>query len=224
MKIFISSSLKDKKIADRIVCDLKAKGFNVLDSKNIVVGENIINSITKLINTADGFIAIVSRDSLRSNFINEEIIMALGSSSRNHRKRFIPILIEKNIEIPTYLSYTKYIDLTDMANYDVCIASIIKALKYKSKAVKTHLFDDYTQTFRAIHEQEKTKMTVERIELITRLRLSTHIMTIILALIAMVSMVASFNTIINKLVLLIILLLIATINITILLFKERKDK
>ncbi len=67
-----------------------------IDEMEIVVGENISSSITKAIKECDFFIAIIDEYALKSDWVSEEIKLALQREDELRRNFFLPIVIDKS--------------------------------------------------------------------------------------------------------------------------------
>ena len=73
MRIFISYSREDKSTVARIVQRLKRDGHDVwIDSLRIHPGDNIPQMIEAGINQADALIVIISRNSFKSKWVQQE--------------------------------------------------------------------------------------------------------------------------------------------------------
>lgn len=104
MNIFCSYSHKDKKIVYEIAQELGAAGFSVWVDTNLVGGSNWAQEIEITIRQADFVLVFISKNSVESEWIMNEITYA----GQLH-KTIIPILIE-DAEIPISLIKKQYID------------------------------------------------------------------------------------------------------------------
>ncbi len=111
-KIFISYSSKDIEFANQLREDLNIIGHNPwIDSFEIKPGENIITRIQEGIENCKYAIIILSKDSLHSNWVDNEWKDSLWQSYNEGILKIIPILKEK-CDIPVFLRKIKYADFT----------------------------------------------------------------------------------------------------------------
>jgi len=88
--VFISYARADSRIAQRISHALQEYGFTVfLDSSTLVAGEDVQHQITKAISSSSAVIAILSVNSKRSNWVEDELQSALEAE-----KVIIPVLLD----------------------------------------------------------------------------------------------------------------------------------
>jgi hypothetical protein len=71
---FVSYNSADKEFARKLAADLESQGIKVwLDQWAIRGGESISDKVQQGINTSDVFIVILSRSSVRSRWVKEEL-------------------------------------------------------------------------------------------------------------------------------------------------------
>ncbi|QOJ27992.1 MAG: toll/interleukin-1 receptor domain-containing protein [Ignavibacteriales bacterium] len=110
MKVFLSYNKKDKKIAHEISNKLLGQGIDVwLDKWEIFAGESITDKISIGISTVNAFAVILSDNSIGSNWVREELRIALNKRIREPDFIIIPILLSP-CEIHEFLRDYKYID------------------------------------------------------------------------------------------------------------------
>lgn len=123
-KIFISHSFLDNEIVDLIRNKLRSERFILnIDERNILIGENIKDSINKELDSSSIVIVILSKNSSKSEFVNYEIEKALEDG-----KKILPVIIDKDVTVPKSLSNIKYADLSDNKNKG--LENIVKAIEY----------------------------------------------------------------------------------------------
>jgi hypothetical protein len=84
-----------------------------IDEQNISYGENIVDTISKGLDTSDFLAFFMSRQSLESPWSQKELNIVMSRRLSNKGGAVIlPILLE-NVEIPALLRDVMYIDLRD---------------------------------------------------------------------------------------------------------------
>ena len=93
--IFISYSAKDKDFVDRLSADLQHEGYDVwVDRQRLVAGASWVIATDKAISTAQAFIIVISKSSIRSSWVMYELDMAFHRYIKRKVKIY-PILIEE---------------------------------------------------------------------------------------------------------------------------------
>jgi len=112
MRVFISFSVRDRKKATWITDRLKEEGHEVVtDSTQIRPGDNISKRVYESLDEADAILALVSRNSLRSEGVRTELAaLAFGQISKQ-QQRIVPVLLD-DTSAPSYLSEYPYLDLS----------------------------------------------------------------------------------------------------------------
>lgn len=142
--VFISYSHRDKTLVDRISRDLSTEGFIVwYDDWSIVGGQSIIEEIQLGLERADYLIFCMSKYSLLSIFVREEVHSALAAFLKKGRPKIVPLLIN-TCNIPPMLAHRKYVDFRK--SYETGLVNLRKALagKYiRPPASSPHRFVEY---------------------------------------------------------------------------------
>ena len=106
-KIFVSYSRRNSDFTQEITKELLAAGCQLwFDQLHIKTGEAWDSSINKALDDADGLLLILSKASVASENVMDEISYALGEE-----KKIIPILIEK-CDIPFRIKRLPIYDMT----------------------------------------------------------------------------------------------------------------
>lgn len=103
-RIFISYSKKDTEYVSSLVQALRQQGFDVWFDKNIMTGNDWDDTIEEEIKKADTLILILSKTSVASENVKDEMSYALSLG-----KSVNPIKIE-NCDVPMRLARKQYID------------------------------------------------------------------------------------------------------------------
>lgn len=110
LSIFISYSRNDKEFVERLTSRLRSQGLSVwIDEKQIKVGQKISHRIKEGILESDYFLIVISRTSLKSNWVREELDSALYEAISNKPDTILPVLLD-DISIPKELQNLKYAD------------------------------------------------------------------------------------------------------------------
>jgi hypothetical protein len=124
-RIFISYSRKDGcKLALRLKADLEAHRQTVwLDTSEIDGGASWSRDIEIAIDSCETVLALLSRDSYKSEICRSEQLRALRK-----QKRLIPILVQSDAERPIYIESANYRDFSAPARYDERFAQLLADL------------------------------------------------------------------------------------------------
>jgi formylglycine-generating enzyme required for sulfatase activity len=111
-RTFLSYSRANKEFALKLARELKSEGFPVwLDLLDIPLGARWDVEVEKALIECEVFMIIITKDSIASENVLDEIGYAIDSG-----KRFLPVLMEK-CNIPLRLRRFQYVDFTDK-NFD----------------------------------------------------------------------------------------------------------
>lgn len=134
MKVFISYSQKNIDFAERIANSLKENKIKVwIYSQSIDVGDDLTKVINSALAEIDYFIIILSKDSVKSDWVNFELNATLVNEARLGKKMVIPILYE-DCPIPTSIRNRFYLDFRN--EFDKPFTKLIDSLKKKPKRSK----------------------------------------------------------------------------------------
>ena len=128
-EVMLSYAEKDRATMEKIRASLRREGITVwTNTTDIHTGEDFVNSIKRGIEFADNLVYLLSPDSIKSNYTQQELDLAV---ERN--KRIIPLQVQKtdNLELPFSLQDLQYIDLTDNlteADYQLDESELLKIL------------------------------------------------------------------------------------------------
>jgi TIR domain len=132
---FLSHAHADKKTVDYLYDWMTEAGIPIwYDAYNLPASVKIATELPKAISECRGMMIILSTASIQSGWVEDELGEAANQRNKNKQFRIIPIIIEK-CDIPSFLSNTKYIDMS-IAELDFKGASeIISGLYYDTKAL-----------------------------------------------------------------------------------------
>lgn len=129
MQVFVSHTVQDADMARRIAADLKEEGITTISGfDSVLPGESISGRIGTAIMEADAVIVLVSTNSSRSSWIGSEVALALARQSAGEKVPVIPLLKDRNAELPFFLRDVKYMDISNEAEYSKALKELITVL------------------------------------------------------------------------------------------------
>lgn len=109
---FLSHSSKDKPFVRSLDRRLKALGVATwLDEAELSFGDSLVDRLSKAIETVDVVIAVISRNSVDSAWVKEEIKLAMTEEIHQRRVKVIPVLID-DAPVPHFIKGKLYADFT----------------------------------------------------------------------------------------------------------------
>ncbi|MFX0140071.1 MAG: TIR domain-containing protein [Candidatus Hodarchaeota archaeon] len=164
-KIFLSHSNKDKKFVKELVNRLTNDGFSVwYDDWEIKIGDSIINKINEGISTSDFLIIVLSKNSVNSKWVKEELNAATIKNIESKGIFILPILISE-CKIPPLLTDKKYADFS--LDPDDAYEKLVTSIKHNLEKS-----EDYLRNVRSkigIESQKKGRTFEERVAELYRL-------------------------------------------------------
>jgi nucleoside 2-deoxyribosyltransferase len=125
---FISYSSQDKAFVRQLASDLATNGIRTwIGESEIRVGDSLIEKIVEGINQSDFIIAVLSKSSIHSKWVEQELKSGFMKDPTGAKRVLIPIVLEK-VEIPPFLRNIKYADLT-RTSYQDALNEIIKTIQ-----------------------------------------------------------------------------------------------
>jgi TIR domain len=111
VRAFICHSSADKDVVRRLAADLRRSGIEAwFDEWEIRPGDSIIDKINEGISGCEVFIVVISKNSVASRWVREELNAAVIRRIRD-QARLIPVRLD-NSEVPALLSSLKHVDLS----------------------------------------------------------------------------------------------------------------
>jgi len=129
-RVFISHASEDK---DRFVLEfakrLRANGVDAwVDQWEINPGDSLIDKIFEQgISEADAFIIVLSANSIQKHWVREELNAASIKRIEKNTK-VIPIIIDKDLEVPEVLKTTVWETIENVNNYDNSFKKILASI------------------------------------------------------------------------------------------------
>jgi hypothetical protein len=126
--VFICHSHQDKPFARRLAVAIAGNGFKVwLDEAEIRIGESLIGKIEAGITGATHLVAIISQDSVKSRWCQEELRMALNRQIQGRNIAVLPVVVD-DCELPGFLQEKRYADFRDAGKFDKSLCELTAAL------------------------------------------------------------------------------------------------
>jgi 5'-deoxynucleotidase YfbR-like HD superfamily hydrolase len=129
MYIFLSHSSSDKPFVRKIKKALISQGHKTwIDEEDIPIGESIAKAIGTSLERCNVVIVFLSKESVKSNWVNEEWRNKFFDQVNKGQVFILPLLIEK-CEIPPLLRDKKYADFTKDGSYESSLSLLLNRLK-----------------------------------------------------------------------------------------------
>ena len=134
MKVFISYTSEDARIAQKIRNYLAHSYIDVFDDKaDISMGSNLASSINEAIDASDAVLFIISRNTDKSRWVHQEMSLAISNKLNGKSVKLIPIVVEKNSDIPFFLKDYLYLDMTKGQDFETAMSRLIEGLRSDKK-------------------------------------------------------------------------------------------
>jgi hypothetical protein len=116
--IFLSHSHQDKAFVRRLAERLTKSGVVVwLDEVHLGIGDSIIGKIADAIEAVDYVAAVISKTSVRSQWVQKELSIAMSKEIGGKRVVVLPILLDE-CKIPTHLQDKLYADFRHKGSFE----------------------------------------------------------------------------------------------------------
>jgi hypothetical protein len=127
IRIFLSYVSADEAFAERLATDLDTYAVSIFYAKwNIKVGDSIVDKINQGLSSYDNIIVILSRESVRSEWVKRELNSSLMRQLQDRAIRILPVLME-DCDIPPLLADIKYADFR--LDYNKGFTSLLDAFQ-----------------------------------------------------------------------------------------------
>ena len=126
--VFLCHSSKDKFFVRELAERLSNNGVKVwIDEAEINIGDSLTDKIGKAIVDTDYVCAVLSYNSINSNWVQKELQVALQKEFEGKKVVILPILLEP-VEIPPFLKDKLYADFSTPEKYNSNFPSLLKSL------------------------------------------------------------------------------------------------
>jgi len=132
-KVFISHNSKDKPFVRRLAQSLNSHHITCwIDEAEIRLGDSLVSKISNAIKDIDLIIAVISNNSVYSNWVRQELDWAMTKEIEGNRIVVIPIIIDK-CDIPFFLANKLYGDFSDESQYHSSLIRLVDSIHYHLK-------------------------------------------------------------------------------------------
>lgn len=129
--LFLSHSHRDKHFVRRLANDLTSAGARVwFDEAEIKIGDSLLKRIEEGICGADYLGAVLSPDSVNSNWVQRELEIALTEEIAGRIVKVLPLLF-RDCEIPKFLAGKLYADFRVGRDYKSTLSRLLDRLGLK---------------------------------------------------------------------------------------------
>lgn len=130
-RVFLSHSNKDKAFVEYLAKKLESDGFSVwYDDWEIYVGDSIVQKINDGISTSDFLVVVLSRNSVNSKWVQEELNAATIKNMNSKGAFILPVLLE-GCRIPPLLADRRYANFSK--NPKSAYQELVEAINYHLK-------------------------------------------------------------------------------------------
>jgi len=134
MRVFLSHSYEDNDIAKKVRNYLAHHDLDVFDDKSdIATGSNLKASINQAISASDAVLFFVSKNSEKSQWVQHEMSLAVNNRLKGKDVKLIPLVLDKNAEIPFFLKDYLYLDMSKSNDFDISMKKLIEGIKSEQK-------------------------------------------------------------------------------------------
>jgi hypothetical protein len=128
--VFISHNSKDKAFVRRLAKALEARNIKCwVDEAEIHFGESLVHKISGAINEIGLVIAVISNNSVFSNWVRQELDWAMTKEIKGNKIVVIPIIIDK-CDIPFFLANKLYADFTEPNQFNHTLSKLVESVDY----------------------------------------------------------------------------------------------
>lgn len=160
MQTFLSHSTLDKSFVSDFNNVLIAFGIKTFyDDKDIAIGEDIPEKIYEGIDNSDFFIYFISKNSINSRWVKEELSVAKMHEKEKNGTIILPVLIDKLEKIPSSIKSKRYADFSDR-KIDIHSKDFKLILKSLGISEEQNINDDLKKI-----ESAKVRLAIEKIVL-----------------------------------------------------------
>lgn len=141
--VFLCHSSKDKPAVKRIAQYLRAYGVKCwLDEAEIKAGESLTKKIGEAILSMQYFATFLSTRSVKSEWVQRELQIAIQEELSKHKVIVIPILLQ-HVQLPPFLRDKLYVDFTNRAKVEESIARLLNSIGVTKRDLKDQRFSKF---------------------------------------------------------------------------------
>lgn len=117
VKLFFCHSSKDKPFVRELISLLPEAIRSWIDENELHAGQSIKDILRTAIESSDFVVAVLSHDSIRSDWVKYELKTAMENEST--KDRILPIVIDDMLDVPHFIRERKYLHLHDRSQGQV---------------------------------------------------------------------------------------------------------
>jgi len=126
--VFLSHSHADKPFVHRLATALRNFGHRVwIDEAEIKIGDSLIQKIRDGLDSVDYVAAILSSNSIKSEWVTKELEIACNREINERRVVVLPLMVEK-VDMPGFLMGKLYSDFTEENRYSETLERLLRTL------------------------------------------------------------------------------------------------
>lgn len=127
ISVFLSHNHKDKDFVRRLASDIESHGIRVwLDEAEMNIGDSLIQKIREGIDNVDYFAVILSNNSVKAPWVENELDVAMNYQIAGKIK-ILPIILEE-IELPSFLIGKLYSNFSKIESYNIELKRLITSM------------------------------------------------------------------------------------------------
>jgi TIR domain len=131
-KVFLSHSSADKPFVRMFSADLEAAGFEVwLDEAKLKIGDSLLPELAAAIDSTDFFLAFISENSIRSNWVRKEVALAATKEIKGASVKVLPLLLD-NGDVPFLLIDKVHANFKRPEHYDSEFQRLLDCIEPRS--------------------------------------------------------------------------------------------
>jgi hypothetical protein len=137
--LFISHSHADKTFVRQLARDCEAQDLSVwVDEAELLIGDSLVQTIQKAIDSTKFFLVVVSTDSVNSSWVQRELEQAMDMEISSKTVRVLPVVLGKIQVLPGFLRGKIFADFSkwpnDSKQYAESLAKLIRSVKVRNQS------------------------------------------------------------------------------------------
>lgn len=125
--VFLSHNHKDKEFVRRLATDIESHGIRVwFDEAEMKIGDSLIQKIREGIDNVDYFAVILSTNSVKAPWVENELDVAMNYQIAGKIK-VLPIILEE-VELPSFLVGRLYSNFATTESYNIELKRLITSM------------------------------------------------------------------------------------------------
>lgn len=130
MRVFLSHSYEDDDIASKVRNYLVHHDMAVFDDRaDIATGASLNASISQAISNSDAVLFFISKNSEKSQWVQQEMSLAVSNRLKGKDVKLIPVVLDKSAEIPFFLKDYLCLDISKSKDFDASMKKLIEGIR-----------------------------------------------------------------------------------------------